>query len=72
MPQDKVVEVDVMSLWAWSVIMMRNIVGETWGDEPGTGGYGLTVVVMVDCFVDCCDRLFGVVGISSYVAGTQL
>jgi hypothetical protein len=29
---------------------------------------GLTVVVMVYCFVDCCDKLFGVVGMSTYVS----
>lgn len=40
MPQEKVVDVDVLSswTWTWNVILIRNIVGETWGDESGTSG----------------------------------
>lgn len=38
MPQEKVVEVGMMNLRAWNVIPIRNIIGETWGDESGTDG----------------------------------
>lgn len=45
-------EVDVLSSWTWNVILMRNIVGETWGDESGTSGRQVVLLTVVtDCLV---------------------